>query len=326
MASNLIKKAPTETTSIPDNSQNLLKTPESKTIKKIHFLCRKGFSGPGIKKTNQDNYFIFNNFTNNPNYYYIGVCDGHGILGQDISAYLVNNLPKNMNNNILNKNIQNIQTEKILKLSQIIQETYIQTNTSLNTDERIDSTFSGSTCVSLIFTQNRIICINVGDSRCILGKNINNNNEWLSKNLSRDHKPSDPDETNRIIKKGGRVESYRDNNGNFVGPERVWLKNEEMPGLAMSRSFGDEVAHTVGVVVDPEIMEYKLLKEDKFIVLASDGIWEFISNDEVVNIVKDFYLKDDVEGAVNCLYEESKKRWMMEEEIIDDITVIVVFL
>ena len=99
-----------------------------------------------------------------------------------------------------------------------------------------------------------------------------------------------------------------------------------MPGLAMSRSFGDEVAHSAGVVVDPEIMEYKLLKEDKFIVLASDGIWEFISNDEVVNIVKEFYLKDDVEGAVNCLYEESKKRWMMEEEIIDDITVIVVFL
>jgi hypothetical protein len=41
---------------------------------------------------------------------------------------------------------------------------------------------------------------------------------------------------------GGRVDSYRDQNGNKVGPERVWLKDEDLPGLAMSRSFGDLVA------------------------------------------------------------------------------------
>ena len=323
MALNFNKKTSKE---IPETStdQNPLKTPEIKSLKKIQSLCRKGYSGHGIKKINQDNFFIFNNFNNNQNYIYMGVCDGHGIFGQDISGYLVNNLPKNMNNNIISNNIKNITTEKIIKLSEIIQQTFIQTNTNLNNDERIDSSYSGSTCVSLLFTPNRLICINVGDSRCILGKCIGY--EWIPKNLSRDHKPSEPDETNRIIKNGGRVESYIDNNGNFIGPERVWLKNEETPGLAMSRSFGDEVAHTVGVVVDPEIMEYRFLKEDKFIVLASDGIWEFISNEEVVNIVKDFYLEDDVEGAVNYLYEESKKRWMMEEEIIDDITVIVVFL
>ena len=297
---------------------------QTKAVNRIESICKKGYSGPGVKKTNQDNFFIYNNFNNNSNYVYLGVCDGHGLFGQDISTYLVNNLPQNMNNNVINKGIKNLSTEKISTLSDIFQETFIQTNMSLNEDERIDSSFSGSTCVSLLFTPTRIFCINVGDSRCIIGKY--NGHEWSSKCLSRDHKPSEPDEMNRIIKSGGRVESYRDNFGNFVGPERVWNKGGEGPGLAMSRSFGDEIAHKVGVVVDPEIMEYFFLKEDKFIILGSDGIWEFISNDEVVEIVKDYYLQNNIEGAIEYLYNESSKRWIMEEEVIDDITIIIIFL
>jgi serine/threonine protein phosphatase PrpC len=66
------------------------------------------------------------------------------------------------------------------------------------------------------------------------------------------------------------------------------LKNEDIPGLAMTRSFGDEVAARVGVICEPgkflvllnivylEILELDLCKDDKFIVLASDGVWEFI--------------------------------------------------
>jgi serine/threonine protein phosphatase PrpC len=254
----------------------------------------------------------------------MGVCDGHGIFGQDISTYLVNNLPQNMNNEIQNKNIKNISTEKISKLSEIFESTFIQTNINLNTDERIDSTYSGSTCASVLFTPTRLICINVGDSRCVMGKLINN--RWSSKNLTRDHKPSDPNEKDRIIAYGGKVEQYMDNLGNYVGPERVWLKEGNAPGLAMSRSFGDEVAHTIGVIINPEINEYQLLCEDKFIILASDGIWEFISSEEAVNIIKPFYIDNDIEGGITRLYKEASKRWIMEEEVIDDITVILVFL
>ena len=300
------------------------KSKETKAIKKIENLCKKGYSGPGVKKTNQDNFFIYNNFNNNSNYIYLGVCDGHGIFGQDISGYLVNNLPQNMNNNVIAKGIKNLTTEKITTLSNIFQETFVQTNSALNEDERIDSSYSGSTCVSLLFTPTRIFCINVGDSRGIIGKF--NGYEWSTKPLSRDHKPSEPDEMNRILKSGGWVESFRDNYGNFVGPERVWSKNTEGPGLAMSRSFGDEIGHKVGVVVDPEIMEHYFLKEDKFIVLGSDGIWEFIGNDEVVNIVKDYYLENNIEGAIEHLYNEASKRWLMEEKVIDDITIILLFL
>lgn len=59
---------------------------------------------------------------------------------------------------------------------------------------------------------------------------------------------------------------------------RVWLKNEDIPGLAMTRSFGDSMAARVGVNAVPEIKEYLLTPEDKIMVLASDGVWEFLKN------------------------------------------------
>ena len=51
-----------------------------------------------------------------------------------------------------------------------------------------------------------------------------------------------------------------------------------------------------------------------------------ISSDECVGMVKDFYLKNDIDGALNYLYKESSKRWIMEEEVIDDITILMAFL
>ena len=299
---------------------------EIKYIKHIESLCKKGYSGPGIKKTNQDNFFIYNNFNNNSNYVYLGVCDGHGIFGQDISTYLVNNLPQKMNKKVISKNVKNLSNADISLLTTIFQETFVETNISLNSDERIDSSYSGSTCVSLLFTPSKVFCINVGDSRCILGKFLEKDKNWISYHLSRDHKPSEPDEMLRIKKYGGIVESYRDNFGNFVGPERVWGTGLEGPGLAMSRSFGDEMGHGLGIVVDPEILEHFFEKEDKFIVLASDGIWEFLSNEEVVNIVQEYYLENNVEGAIEHLYNEAAKRWIMEEGVVDDITIIIMFL
>jgi hypothetical protein len=55
--------------------------------------------------------------------------------------------------------------------------------------------------------------------------------------------------------------------------------HEDIPGLAMSRSFGDQAAAEVGVNAIPEITEMNLIEADKFLILASDGVWEFISND-----------------------------------------------
>ena len=117
---------------------------------------------------------------------------------------------------------ENLSIEKISKLLEILESTFIQTNINLNTDEKIDSTYSGSTCASILFTPTRLICINVGNSRCVMGKL--NNNKWSSKNLTRVHKLNEQDEMERIIVYGGKVEQFKDNLGNFSSPQRVWLK------------------------------------------------------------------------------------------------------
>ena len=118
----------------------------------------------------------------------------------------------------------------------------------------------------------------------------------------------------------------KDEDNTFIGPPRVWLKKQDYPGLAMSRSFGDRVAHSVGVSEKPEIKEYKFCKEDKFFVVASDGLFEFISSQDIVNIIKDYYLSGDIVGCCEYLYELSREKWIKEEEVVDDITMILVFL
>ena len=94
----------------------------------------------------------------------------------------------------------------------------------------------------------------------------------------------------------------------------------------MSRSFGDGMAASVGVNAIPEIKDFTLTPEDKIIVLASDGVWEFMSNQEVANIVYPFYLQKNAEGAAESLVRAAFKTWKREESVVDDITCIIVFL
>ena len=110
-----------------------------------------------------------------------------------------------------------------------------------------------------------------------------------------------------------------------MGPMRVWLANEDVPGLAMSRSMGDYVAQSVGVIPEPEIFEFEITPDDLFLVIASDGVWEFMPNEEVARIATPFYTKNAPEAAANALVKEAYKLWKHEEEVIDDITCVVVF-
>ena len=61
--------------------------------------------------------------------------------------------------------------------------------------------------------------------------------------------------------------------------------------------------------------------------MASDGVWEFISNAEVLKMIKPFRELNDIEGACDKLMAEALRRWDIEEEGgVDDITFVLVFL
>jgi serine/threonine protein phosphatase PrpC len=289
--------------------KNKSKIPVIKKVIKIDSCSVPGYSSPGVSKINQDNYFIIKEFLNTSEQFFMGLCDGHGSFGNLISKYMCNLLPK-----------------KITKLSEKnIFEAFLSANKSLIEESKIDCSLSGTTCTSLILSSNKVISANVGNSRAVLARY--ENGQYHAINLTRDHVPTELDEMKRIIKSDGRIKQLKDpRSGKSSGPERIWLKNSEIPGLEISRSLGDNLAHSIGVICEPEIKTIDFNGNEKFILLASDGIWKFIDSDECVRIIKDYYENSfDAVGALNKLVKQAFKRWKDEEDSIDNITAILTF-
>jgi len=148
----------------------------------------------------------------------------------------------------------------------------------------------------------------------------------IAQAISEDHKPDLPEEKARIVNAGGRVFAVEYDDG-VDGPSRVWLGHMDVPGLAMSRSVGDVVAHTAGVSTEPEFFVRKIGHADRFLVSATDGLWEFMTDDEVVAMVAKIAMETgSPKACVEALVEESNKRWMNNEQVIDDTTIAVAFL
>lgn len=294
----------------------------SPVVCKYSYLSKTGYIPGNTPKTNQDSYFAHINFANQPDTYLFGVCDGHGFYGGEVSGFIKQRLP-----------VLLAQDPEILSNPRKALTSCIHRCNSELGQINLDIKFSGSTLILVLIKGSTLYCANVGDSRALMGRQIMDNTDksmsgkkWMSIALSRDHKPDSKDESERIYKSGGRVEAYQDENGNPAGPARVWLKNQDLPGLAMSRSMGDGVASSVGVICDPEILEIHLVPEDKFIMIGSDGVFEFISNEELVRIVVPYYRIQDCEGTCDAIVREANKRWKREEEVIDDITAVCIFL
>ena len=281
----------------------------TKKILKIDSCTIPGYSANGIKQKNLDSFFLEKNYLDKEENFLIGICDGHGIYGDLISQYISQKLPCVL---------KNISKENIIK-------TFIELNNSLINNTKIDCSLSGTTCTSLIISLDKIICSNIGNTRAILARY--ENGYYTTINLNRDHKPTESDEIKRVISQGGIIRQNFDKirKINF-GPERIFLKNSDIPGLSMSRTFGDNLAHTIGVINIPEVINYEFKGGERFIVIATDSIWQYIDSDECVEIIKTFYEKNlDAIGALNALVTEAIKRWKKQENKIEDITAVVIF-
>ena len=295
-------------------------------IKKYFALSQAGKTSDGNTKTNQDSYLVLTKINNLTNFNVFAVFDGHGPQGHLVSQFLVQYFTDFFHNN---QEIKKCQRElevfnlllhsnyKILRNAITLSEEKIKEQKEINAD------YSGSTCCMVIQIYQKIICANVGDSRAILLSEMIKEDIL---NLSNDHKPNLKKELERIKKYGGVVEKCLYEDGVFDGPFRVWNSSkQEYPGLAVSRSIGDNEATKLGVLADPEFNLKTLKSNMKYIVIASDGIWEYLNNKNVSDIIKPFYVLADAEGAAKELINESSKKWAIEGKSADDITVIVLF-
>ena len=209
---------------------------------------------------------------------------------------------------------------------EFITQTFKNADLEMIKHTEFDHDFSGTTC-NLVFQFNKyLICASVGDSRGIIIYDQNNTNTYQGIfPISNDHKPNLPQEYERILQSGGMVDKLTDQFGCKVGPYRVYRNGLTYPGLAMSRSLGDFQAKDCGVITNPEIIEYNVNHNSKYMVICSDGVWEFLSNEQVRDLGNKFFNKGELGNFCSQLVKEAVHAWETRDIIRDDITVVCVY-
>nr|BAK02837.1 predicted protein [Hordeum vulgare subsp. vulgare] len=273
-------------------------------------LSKKGFVPYNKNKVNQDREVVKFAMQNDASICLFAVMDGHGEWGHLVAQFVKEHLPEYLTKQ---PNLKSDPPQAIL--------TGVQQMVAELGHSNINCAFSGTTAIFTVKVNDTLYVANIGDSRCVLARSKPDGSiEAVA--LSTDQKPENPDEKARILKAGGRVEPLPGPPGEDCGPPRVWLAEVDVPGLAMSRSIGDEVSQTVGVISVPEILKHEIDgSSDLFAIWATDGVWEFISNQEAVELVHKH--RKSLKTATEELVKAAHERWTKEEEVVDDITCII---
>ncbi len=190
-------------------------------------------------------------------------------------------------------------------------------------ESSVPSEISGTTGVLCVVVGSSLYVASAGDSRCVLCRRSRSTGKFSVEPLTIDHKPDLPSERLRVETYGGYISEASPK----AGPPRVWVQKGHGPGLAMARSVGDDACKCAGVVPTPEVTVRKLSHgddEEYTLIIASDGVWEFIENEEAMAIVLE---KRDASLGCAALVAEASERWRAEEgNYRDDITAIVAHL
>ncbi|KAF4709823.1 hypothetical protein FOZ63_011447 [Perkinsus olseni] len=282
----------------------------------ISFSCIKGFKGEGDNTLNQDNFSI----TRLDNGWdIICVMDGHGPNGHMASYRAVKSLPYYLaHSDILEPSLMEKCMEQCFQLTN-----QDMLGHALANDYEVQA--SGTTAV--VFVRNHkkdpdvFWSAHCGDSRLVVGTEAKRTMEYVTA----DHKPDSPSEQPRIEASGGEVRSFTYDDNWTV--HRIFVRDADYPGLCMARSLGDHCVKTHGVTCDPEVHRHTLpdRKAKPLIIMASDGVWEFLSSEWVMKALS---RKVGTEGASRCiqkLSKEARKRWKEEEgDYCDDITSVII--
>jgi protein phosphatase PTC2/3 len=213
-------------------------------------------------------------------------------------------------------------------LETAFKETFLAVDKALHDEVLIEPLYAGTTACVALLRDNILTCANAGDSRAVLARKQAKQNpesapSWQAIDLTKDQNPDLPEEQARIERMGGYVSPP---------PEpglsaRVWLDAAcTQIGLAMARSIGDHAVKPIGVIAEPVVTQHTITDDDDFLILASDGVWEFISSQEAVDVVAG-NLDKGATGACQALIETAAAKWHDEEgDYRDDITALVIRL
>lgn len=301
------------------------------------YLSQTGFYPEDLNKANQDAVNVLSPFpipdgshphAKKQNIHFFGVFDGHGKAGDHCALYAREHVPVNL---AMSEGFSRGDYEQAFK------DSYIQTNSEMHQQEKhgkFSDMMSGTTAISALIVGRTLYVANVGDSRAILGVRDPETGKLKAEALSIDQTPFREDERARVKKAGARVltmdqiEGYRDINEEFGteedddgDPPRLWCQEGAYPGTAFTRSLGDQIAERIGVFAEPELLRRDLSKEDELLLIASDGVFEFLSSQAVLDIVSHY---DNALEACRAVVSEAYRLWLQYEVRTDDISVIIV--
>ncbi len=269
-----------------------------------------------IAKINQDRGGVAFPYANSSRMAVFAAYDGHGDGGEHVAQYALHEIPRRLE-----------QHGDFLKgdFEKAFKDVFLNVDKDLVLENDIEPLYSGCTACVALLKENVLYLSNAGDSRAVMASRVNEKNKTVYEalDLTVDQNPDSPGEQERIEGMGG-----------FVSPPpeeglsaRVWLDcNYSQIGLAMSRSIGDHAVKSVGVIAEPVVTKHELRDEDNFMIIATDGVWEFLSSQEAVDIVSED-LENGKGSSVACqnLIEAAAAMWEKNEgDYRDDITALVI--
>uniref|UniRef100_A0A7N0T9G6 protein-serine/threonine phosphatase n=1 Tax=Kalanchoe fedtschenkoi TaxID=63787 RepID=A0A7N0T9G6_KALFE len=302
------------------------------------------FTQQGRKGINQDAMIVWEDFLSE-DVTFCGVFDGHGPHGHLVSRIVRDKLPLKLLSSLRlpklkhngsgrtwikgggkNSIAEELEKDEDAedKQKQLWMEAFLKSFKSMDKELRshpsLDCFCSGSTAVTVVKQGSKLFIGNIGDSRAILATK-DSSNSIRAVQLTVDLKPDLPREAERINRCKGRVFALQDE------PEvsRVWLPFDNAPGLAMARAFGDFCLKEYGVISVPEFSHRNLTVMDEFIVLASDGVWDVLSNEQVVEIVASAPTRS---SAARTVVDAASQEWRQKYPTskMDDCAVVCLFL
>ncbi|KAG2683669.1 hypothetical protein I3843_10G043800 [Carya illinoinensis] len=254
------------------------------------------FASCGRRETMEDTHFLMPHMFNEKDIHVFGIFDGHrGAAAAEFSARALPGFLQSFGSTS--------------SPSKALLEAFVKTDVAFR--DELDSYrkskrgtqkdwHPGCTAVAALIVRSKLFVANAGDCRTVLcraGHPIV---------LTKDHVASCFEERERVVNAGGQVKWQVDTWR--VGPA----------ALQVTRSIGDDDLKPA-VTAEPEITETDLSGEDEFLVMASDGLWDVVSNSDVINIIRDTVKEPGM--CAKRLATEAAERGSK-----DNITVIVVFL
>ncbi|KAI4342872.1 hypothetical protein MLD38_027438 [Melastoma candidum] len=307
------------------------------------------YSQQGKKGINQDAMIVWENFCSRKDMVFCGVFDGHGPYGHVVSRRVRDFLPLKLGallescavgdsitsfgsevavkipmDNESHASMKSGGTDELKKIFHSFKQSSLEAfrvmDRELLLQASVDCFCSGTTAVTLVKQGSCLIIGNLGDSRAVLGTR-DEENALTAVQLTIDLKPNLPTEAERIRKCKGRVFALH----NEPEVARVWLPDNDTPGLAMARAFGDFCLKDFGLISVPEVSRRQLTEKDEFIILATDGVWDVLSNEEVVDIVASAPSRS---STAKALVESAVRAWKHKHPTskIDDCAVVCLFL